>query len=46
VRLNLVQQLRLYLNSCESLKRELALSQALVAAKEKTIALLRARQVC
>jgi hypothetical protein len=40
----LKQQLQLYMNSCESLKRELALFQALVAAKDETIALLRAQQ--
>jgi hypothetical protein len=41
VRLTLVQQLELCLSNCESLKRELALSQALVAAQAETIALLR-----
>ncbi|MBH8567554.1 hypothetical protein KB206_01565 [Microvirga sp. STS02] len=41
VHLKLVQQLRLCQSSCDSLMRELALSRALVAAKDETIALLR-----
>ncbi|MBJ6109472.1 hypothetical protein JAO73_10635 [Hymenobacter sp. BT523] len=40
VNLKLVQQLRLCQANCESLKRELALCQELVAAKDETIRIL------